>query len=867
MLRKRPQVLVCILTVCAAILSSPSLAQAEEAGFEEVQVLVAEEMPQTQIEAVDGSPKRQDAEPQGSVLDPISDGEGEPAAVAEGPQGEDFVSTPVDSPELTDQPCDDAGDLDGDADEDLEQASEPVDEGDAAEAPDNADSTSDGTVLEAQEDDLSAKQAELDAYAAKHANDIADGVYQILSKLDKNYSLDVQGGKTADGTGIIIYTAGVKSNQRWEIVHLSTGYATIKSVGTGKYLSLKGEDQAYASGAAAQVVQWAYQSDAPWQQWVIAKDLDGYFTLTSALLKLGDTRVLDVRGGKATKSAQVILYADREKANQRWAITVTKDILDGEAKEHKSDLKDGTYIIGNGLDSDYTLNVQRSSMDNGGSIILWQAVPTVNEGFTVAHTKDGYATITGALSGKVLDVRGAKAADGTAVIQWTQSKNNARNQLWIISRAEDGSYRITSALVGRTRFVLSIAGSDAKNSVLANIQVDKGSAEQSQCWTFEEAPEQYRYAHAIANGTYVIRTALDTTKVLDVSGASVKAGAAVKLWKCSWANNQIWTVTHDNQGYVSIKNENSGKYLAISAGCAIQSSEDYKWVVESVSGGKLRLRDASTGKYLDVSRSSTSNGAKVISYPSGTGTNQKWTIAKAVVALNGVDISGWNTGIDYSKLGNFVIIKATEWNPDTRTYTSYNNYKSQADKALAAGKLIGFYHFATNTKTSKQTVKDWAREQAQGFINAVSVKDSKGNYKYLGKAMLFLDWEDTTYSTIEGNVDWAKEWLDYVYQKTKVKPMIYMNKNCSVSYDWSSVSKAGYDLWGAQYLPDYYDENPSTMITSFVGSPRLESGWGAWGSPTIYQYTSTCKLHGNSVYDVNKFYGTAANWKMRAMVK
>ena len=159
------------------------------------------------------------------------------------------------------------------------------------------------------------------------------------------------------------------------------------------------------------------------------------------------------------------------------------------------------------------------------------------------------------------------------------------------------------------------------------------------------------------------------------------------------------------------------------------------------------------------------------------------------------------------------------------------------------------------------------KQQAQGFINAISVKDSKGNYKYLGKAMLFLDWEDASYSTLESHVAWAKEWLDYVYQKTKVTPMIYMNKNCSTAYNWSSVAKAGYDLWGAQYLDDYYNESLSSMITKFESNPRLTTGWGAWGSPTIYQYTSTCKLHGNSVYDVNKFYGTAANWLMRAMVK
>ena len=221
------------------------------------------------------------------------------------------------------------------------------------------------------------------------------------------------------------------------------------------------------------------------------------------------------------------------------------------------------------------------------------------------------------------------------------------------------------------------------------------------------------------------------------------------------------------------------------------------------------------------------------------------------VGLDGVDISGWNTGINYAKLGDFVIIKATEYNPTTKTYTSYNDYQAKADAALKAGKLIGFYHFATNPSRGA-TIK----QQAQGFIDAVSVKDASGNYKYFGRAVLCLDWEDTSYSSIESHVAWAKEWLDYVYEKTGVLPLIYTNKTCANSYNWSSVAKT-YKLWGAMWLNKYSDKN------GFIANPSYtEYGqWGAWGAkPTIYQYSATATLHNDKVYDVNKFYGTKQDW-------
>lgn len=237
-----------------------------------------------------------------------------------------------------------------------------------------------------------------------------------------------------------------------------------------------------------------------------------------------------------------------------------------------------------------------------------------------------------------------------------------------------------------------------------------------------------------------------------------------------------------------------------------------------------------------------------------------------VTTLNGVDISGWNPGVDLASLpGDFVIIKATEWNRSANSFTSYNtglsgNYSSyidQANAALAAGKRIGFYHFATNPEGGRNSGGKSYIEQAQGFLDAV--KD------YIGRALLCLDWENaelsdgTVYSVIESDVSGAKAWLDYVYEKTGVKPVIYMNKTCSEKYDWSSVANAGYELWGAQYLLKYYPE--SGTINGYVEDPELRSGWGAWGAPRIYQYTSKASMTGSGgEIDVDKFYGSANDW-------
>ena len=264
--------------------------------------------------------------------------------------------------------------------------------------------------------------------------------------------------------------------------------------------------------------------------------------------------------------------------------------------------------------------------------------------------------------------------------------------------------------------------------------------------------------------------------------------------------------------------------------------------------------DASTGAVLEeevVASAETVNeeevdGVRLLAAP-------RTLLGATQSTLDGVDISGHNSRINIANLdADFVIIKATEWNPDKKNYTSYttnrtNNtyisYTAQADAALAAGKLIGFYHFVTNPSMGA----GWTA-QAQGFIDAVS--------GYLGQAILVLDWEDTSYSTVESNVSGAKQWLDYVYEHTGVCPLIYMNKNCSRSYNWSSVKNAGYELWGAQYADMKHH-------TGYETDPwQSSSSWGAWGSrPMIFQYSATTTVDGSGGYiDVNKFYGTRDDW-------
>ena len=200
--------------------------------------------------------------------------------------------------------------------------------------------------------------------------------------------------------------------------------------------------------------------------------------------------------------------------------------------------------------------------------------------------------------------------------------------------------------------------------------------------------------------------------------------------------------------------------------------------------------------------------------------------------MNGIDISRYQKGIDLSVVPcEFVIIKATQG-------TSYVSpeFKKQIRQADSLGKFLGVYHYAGG---------GGAIPEAKHFLD--TVKD------YIGKAILFLDWEWDQNPNMN-NPEYAKAFLAYVKQNTGITPGIYMSKSVCRMFSWDS----SYPLWAAQY-PNY---NP----TGYKDNPWTDTkGFGAWKNCIILQYSSKGQLPGYMKdLDLDKAYISAEEWLMYA---
>lgn len=99
----------------------------------------------------------------------------------------------------------------------------------------------------------------------------------------------------------------------------------------------------------------------------------------------------------------------------------------------------------------------------------------------------------------------------------------------------------------------------------------------------------------------------------------------------------------------------------------------------------------------------------------------------------------------------------------------------------------------------------------------------------MGQCVLALDWESGGNSAW-GNGDWVRQWVNLVYRRTKVWPIVYV-QDSAVGQITSDV-RAHCMLWKAQYA--------SMNATGWQSTP-----WNAGGKGEgMVQYSSTGYLNG-----------------------
>ncbi|MEN2739378.1 GH25 family lysozyme [Microbacterium sp. X-17] len=201
--------------------------------------------------------------------------------------------------------------------------------------------------------------------------------------------------------------------------------------------------------------------------------------------------------------------------------------------------------------------------------------------------------------------------------------------------------------------------------------------------------------------------------------------------------------------------------------------------------------------------------------------------------LPGLDVSGWQTGINWSQVAangaKFVYIKATE----STDYVS-SQFASQYSGSYAAGLTRGAYHFATPDTSSGAT-------QANYFV------DNGGGWSQDGRTLPpLLDIEYNPYGatcyglSAQAMVNWIADFSNTVFKRTSRYPAIYSTTGWWTQCTGNSAAFGINPLFIARY-PNSISDGPGT----------LPAGWGAY---TMWQWADSGIFPG----DQDVFNGSAA---------
>ena len=339
------------------------------------------------------------------------------------------------------------------------------------------------------------------------------------------------------------------------------------------------------------------------------------------------------------------------------------DTLDAE-KYTDAGIAEGYYTIHSAVDTAYVLDIYGGYYASGTNVQIYKANGSGAQIFKVSSIGDGLYTITNAKSGCALDVYGGQTKNGTNV--WQYKANGSDAQKWKIVKDSEGNIKIFT-LLGDGSLCLDLAGGIATNT--RNIQIYTDNGTKAQNFIFKETS----FDTSVSTGTYVIRTAVNGDRCLDISGGSSADFANLQIYQYNGTNAQKFVLTDLGSGQYMISCVASGKAMDVYGGgtkdgtnvaqYTSNGTAAQKWILESAGDGKYFIKNVNSGKYLDVACAADKNGANVQQYTLNKSNAQKWmfelvdgsrnfpnalyTIANAGSTSNVLDIYGGsldNTG-------------------------------------------------------------------------------------------------------------------------------------------------------------------------------------------------------------------------------
>lgn len=137
------------------------------------------------------------------------------------------------------------------------------------------------------------------------------GAYYRFLNVNSGQALDVNGGSTVNGAGIIQWPQNGGNNQQWIIANNGGGYYKVTNRNSGQSLDVNMSSTANGAG----IIQWP-RNGGNNQQWQLTATSNGIYKV----LNRNSGLALDVNGASTANGAGIIQWPYGGSTNQQWQI-------------------------------------------------------------------------------------------------------------------------------------------------------------------------------------------------------------------------------------------------------------------------------------------------------------------------------------------------------------------------------------------------------------------------------------------------------------------------------------------------------------------------------------------------------------------
>lgn len=412
---------------------------------------------------------------------------------------------------------------------------------------------------------------------------IPEGIYTISSELNTSKVFDIPSALDTAGLSVQLYGNNGAWAQRFYIRQELDDSYIIMSATSGKVLE----------ASNGKVVQNNYNGSLE-QQWRFISNNDGSLKIESVM----DFLVMHVQNENAANKTQILLNEQSKNIAQRYYLNRVNDA------EIQS-ISDGHYIIETILKTDKVISAQSDSF----SLELKTVAVTDTQKFKFECTENGCYKIYSA-------------------------SNNAplfsSDDDWIIRKYDTGIYSFISTKDGK-----KIDISSAKTSDGTRVQKYSGNGHNAQKFKLYATKLG---TETLEEGIYVIHSALDDTKVIDLTGGSMKCDANIQLYSANGKTPQRFVVQKNDDGSYKIISYHSGMAVAVkdnkneNKANVIQffptNALGQKWKIMASGKGYYNIVSCVGDKLLDVSGGKTTNKTNIQIYQANGKTPQKFRFEK-----------------------------------------------------------------------------------------------------------------------------------------------------------------------------------------------------------------------------------------------